>query len=103
MKKVFKIYPALFILQRNAPVINNSQLRKVKLNSDLKDLSILEGRPQRYRGERVDTGSSVVFMQFTNAVSYSWIINLSETLFDTLKPVTFIGKDYTFTYLSVNN
>lgn len=106
MKKVFKVYPSLFILscnQGNEQAVNNSRLGKGKLNFDIKEVYILKGRPQRYCSDRVNTANALVTLQFTSAVTCSSVIKLSETMLAKLEPITFIGKAYTITYLSVNN
>jgi len=107
MKKVFKIYPSLFVLscnKQNEQAVDSSRLQKTKFNCDLKDICILKGRPQRYRGNRVNADGTTVSIRFTcEMVSYSSVMNIPESLFTTLEPTTFVGKNYTLTYLSVHN
>ncbi len=106
MKKVFKIYPALFILGRNQqrkPVIHIGKLWKGSLNRDSKEV-LFNGHPQRCHGDcRLNTEGTLVFIHISSAVSCSSTVNLPETIFTLLEPVRHKGRCYTLTYLPVNN
>ena len=106
MKKVFKIYPALFILGRNQqsqPVIPIGKLWKSGLSHDSKEV-LFNGHPQRCYGDcRLNAEGTLVSVHISSAVSCSSLVNLPETIVAVLEPVRYEGGSYTLTYLPVNN
>lgn len=106
MKKVFKIYPALFILGRNQqrqPVIPIGKLWKSGLSHDSKEV-LFNGHPQKCYGDcRLNAEGTLVSVHVSSTIAFSSMVDLPEVIFTMLEPVRHQGRDYTLTYLPVNN
>jgi len=109
MKKVFTISPALFSLtgnQENEPVLyDGKKAARIKMNSDSKDIYIINGHPHTYFGECLfNANRTVLSIRFSlDAAKYFPKIDLPEMMFSGLEPKTYKGKNYTITYICVNN
>jgi hypothetical protein len=108
MKKVFKIYPAIFLLNPNRqtePVHCKGKRFKNRIDCNTADGCFLNGDPQTYYGNcRYHNKHTMVSIQFClNTNSCYSFLNLPEFLFSTLKPKIWMGRNYTLTYIEVNN
>ena len=109
MKKMFTIFPALFVLtpvKIIEPACNTQNYNRGKrINYDSNDDLLFNGRPQAYRRDcLVNTDRSMISICFKNtAIHSSFHMNLHEVFTTCLHPVITTGKNYTITYLPVSN
>ena len=103
MKKRFKIYPALFVIDSSdgcsLPVI-----KKMSLDADERDLDFRKGYPQIYQGSCLyNAERTLVTVHFSRSTVQPSFIDLPETIFTKLEPCIRVGKKYTLTYICVSN
>jgi hypothetical protein len=109
MKKMFTIFPALFVLTPGkiiAPAGNTQNYNRDKrLNYDSNDDILFDGRSQVYKGDcRVNADQSIISICFNSTgIHGSFRMKLHEVFYTSLQPVITTGKNYTITYLPVSN
>jgi hypothetical protein len=108
MKKVFKIYPALFHLTSNRqtePVRCQGKRLKNQIDCHRTDGCFLNGDPQTYYGNcQFNNKHTMVSIQFClNTNSCYSFVNVPEFLFTNLSPKIWRGRNYTLTYIEVSN
>jgi hypothetical protein len=107
MKKNFKIFPALFLINANTGTGGLPIKKKAmeRLNADDRDLDFRNGYPQTYCCHyRYNAERTMVTMHFNHsAVHCASGIDLPEAIFSKLNINICVGKQYTLMYVGVNN